>query len=573
MYAHLHNHFLVDSSAKITDAVSKAAADNQPAMAITDHNLIALHLKFYDECIKKGIKPILGCECYFTESFHNSDNPRNLDKYHLIVLAKNKIGLSNLYKMLDFSRNNYSIKERVSLVDWNLLERFKEGLIVTNACVYGNLAQKIIKKKNYLEDAGRFISIFGNDFYFELGYHYFPDQRYANAEIIKIAEKFGKTPILNNDCHYVNQEDWYIHNIIFNKTFAFKNSPATEETQDSFFKTEAEMLALGYDPEYMSETCRLAERVEIFNPRDILTENYRPDKNNFFLNGKLFTVLASNSVLWAAEYFKINADDLKIITKNIDDNLSLNENYTNNSGLRSFLDDNPLVAEAAYKLEGIVTDIQPDFENVILRNETMPSMFFAGAALFSQFDYSDEKHKVSLLSIEEFPDHKKKIERISILCSGIKLYENDDFSEAVDVLYAIATDLEFGNTANFFIANSFFFMNKYSDADNYYRKISEEKLDQERKYWYNYFRAIIDYKYRKNSESAINYLTKAMVINSAKANAYHYIGLIYNDLRNYPLAKNYLKKFIELARSKENDKIERVKKILAKIENFQEQQS
>lgn len=241
MYSHLHNHFLIDSSAKIADAVAKAVSDNQPAIAITDHNLVSLHQQFYDECVKQKIKPVLGCECYFTDFFRSDDNPKNLEKYHLIVLAKNAIGLSNLYKMLDYSRVNYTIKEKVSLVDWELLERFKEGLIVTNACVYGSIAQKIINKKNYLYDAERFVSIFGDDFYFELGYHYFPDQRYANSEIIKLAEKFGKIPILNNDCHYINQEDWYIHNIIFNKTFLFKNNPASEETQDSYFKTEEEM--------------------------------------------------------------------------------------------------------------------------------------------------------------------------------------------------------------------------------------------------------------------------------------------------------------------------------------------
>lgn len=324
---------------------------------------------------------------------------------------------------------------------------------------------------------------------------------------------------------------------------------------------------------YLNENCRLAEKVELINPKIILAENYKPEKKNIILNGKLLKIKAYNSVFWAAEYFKKSDDILKNILKNIDDNFSLKENCQGNAELKNFLCDNPMISEAAYKLEGIITDILPDFENVLLRSETTPSIYFAGAVLFSQMDLIENCAEILKRPINEYPGLRKKIDTLKILNNGIKLYDNDEFHEAIEILNEISSHKEFGNSANFYIANSYFFLNKYSDAEYCYKKIILENLEPEQKYWYNYFRAIIDYKYRKNTDSAINYLEQAISISSLKSNAFHYLGLIYNDIKNYGLAKKYLGMFIERARSKDADKIERVKKILSKIEIIQETNS
>ncbi|HON55658.1 MAG TPA: PHP domain-containing protein, partial [bacterium] len=208
MYVHLHNHFLIDSSIKIKDALEKIKKDNQPAIAITDHNLVSLHFAFYYESIKQNIKPILGCECYFVDDAESKGAASNKD--HIILYAKNIDGLANLYRLIIESRLKYSVSDKASLIDWQLLEKYRDGLIVTNACIYGALANSIVKKSDkYLYRADRFVNLFGDDFFFEIGYHYFPEQLYANEAIIKLAEKYGKTAVLVNDAHHLNKEDWY----------------------------------------------------------------------------------------------------------------------------------------------------------------------------------------------------------------------------------------------------------------------------------------------------------------------------------------------------------------------------
>jgi len=117
MFVHLHNHFLVDSSIKVEDAIKKIKKDNQPAIAITDHNLVSLHIKFYQECVRAGVKPILGCECYFVDDCGANKIENDKNKEHLLIIAKTEIGLKNLYALTNASRKNHYIKEKVSLVD------------------------------------------------------------------------------------------------------------------------------------------------------------------------------------------------------------------------------------------------------------------------------------------------------------------------------------------------------------------------------------------------------------------------------------------------------------------------
>ncbi|HPG32091.1 MAG TPA: PHP domain-containing protein, partial [bacterium] len=137
MFVHLHNHYLIDSSMRIEPAVQKAVQDAHPAIAITDHNLVSLHIRFFNECLKHKIKPVFGCECYFVDSADMNFIENDKNKEHILILAKNPAGLANLYNIVSRSRIKYPLKEKTSLVDWKTLELYKEGLIVTNACIYG----------------------------------------------------------------------------------------------------------------------------------------------------------------------------------------------------------------------------------------------------------------------------------------------------------------------------------------------------------------------------------------------------------------------------------------------------
>ena len=85
----LHTHTcysLLDALIKVEDYVEWGKNNNMPALAITDHGSMGGTLKFYEECNKQGIKPILGMEAYTTLDLENQSR----DNYHLVLLAKNK---------------------------------------------------------------------------------------------------------------------------------------------------------------------------------------------------------------------------------------------------------------------------------------------------------------------------------------------------------------------------------------------------------------------------------------------------------------------------------------------------
>ena len=144
-----------------------AKHNNFKALAITDHGNIFGAVKFFQKCKKAGIKPILGMEAYFTEDV----TIKNADKkyYHLIILVQNEIGYKNLCKLISFSyQKGFYFKPRI---DYDILEKHTEGLIVTSACLGGHIPT-LLMNDQYEEAEKRidwFLEVFGRErFYFEV---------------------------------------------------------------------------------------------------------------------------------------------------------------------------------------------------------------------------------------------------------------------------------------------------------------------------------------------------------------------------------------------------------------------
>lgn len=211
----LHTHScysLLDALIKIEDYVNWGKDNNMPALAITDHSSLSGTIKFYKECHKQEIKPILGMEAYMTVNLEEQER----DNYHLVLLAKNKTGWLNLIKLHNQSYYNFYYKPRITFED---LEKYSEGLIALSACLGGLIPKTIMQQDTVKLDKyiKRFKNIFGEDFYLELQDHNLEQQRPVNQILIQLSRAYNIKLIATNDAHYVNSDDSYAHQVLLCK--------------------------------------------------------------------------------------------------------------------------------------------------------------------------------------------------------------------------------------------------------------------------------------------------------------------------------------------------------------------
>jgi DNA polymerase-3 subunit alpha len=178
-----------------------------PAIAITDHGSLSGHREMYRIAKASGIKPILGIEGYMCEDrFDQRDKSERADQLdmvynHIILLAKNKVGLENLNKLNEIAwTEGYYKKPRI---DFEVLAKYKEGIIVSSACPSGIIAKSIElgelgMAKKYIK---WFKEQFGDDYYLEVMPH---NDDSINRNILLLADEFKVKPIVTPDCHHVD---------------------------------------------------------------------------------------------------------------------------------------------------------------------------------------------------------------------------------------------------------------------------------------------------------------------------------------------------------------------------------
>ena len=202
MFSNLHTHTdysLHDGYAKIPDLVSRAKELGYPALAITDHGTVTGLIDFYEECKKQRVKPILGCEFYYTNEITVQEAPT----YHLLILAKDNEGYKNMMKLDTYAHEHFYRKPRIGI---EALKQYHEGLVCTTACIAGPLSASEPESlyNNLLE-------IFGDDLYVEIQPHDFQEQIEYNG---KWKDYFpdSKT-IVTLDSHYIDKEDIQAHKL------------------------------------------------------------------------------------------------------------------------------------------------------------------------------------------------------------------------------------------------------------------------------------------------------------------------------------------------------------------------
>jgi len=278
-FTHLHVHTqysILDGASDISDLLAKAVDDGMKAVAITDHGNMFGVKEFYNEAKKQGIKPIIGCEMYLAEdSRFDKSEKKDRSGYHLIVLAKNKTGYDNLIKLVSYAWTEGFYY--TSRIDKDLLKKYSEGLIVSSACLGGEVPKAIIQKgKEAAKEVIReYKEVFGDDFYLELMRHpsgrpekdkeVYEVEEEANKVMIELAKELQVKVIATNDVHFINEEDAEAHDrlICLNTGKDLDDPDRMTYTKQEFFKTTSEMTELFSDiPEAIENTQEIVDKVE-----------------------------------------------------------------------------------------------------------------------------------------------------------------------------------------------------------------------------------------------------------------------------------------------------------------------
>jgi len=305
-FSHLHTHTqfsLLDGAASIQSLYKKAIKDGMPALAITDHGNMFGAFEFVSEAYKHKnddgtlkVKPIVGCEFYVVADRHRKTFSKEVkdERYHQVLLAKNKLGYQNLIKLtsLGYTEGLYSKYPRI---DKELIEKYHEGLIATTCCIGAYVPQTILHdgEEKAEKEFKWWLDIFGDDYIIELQRHNIKEQEIINQVLLKFAAKFNVPVIATNDSHYTDRDDYNAHDILLcintgekqstpgfddfvNDDANIKNRRFKFPNDQFYFKTTEEMSKLFSDiPQAIDNTNLVADKVEVLNlKKDILLPNF-----------------------------------------------------------------------------------------------------------------------------------------------------------------------------------------------------------------------------------------------------------------------------------------------------------
>ena len=324
VHLHVHTYYsILDGQSSVERLVDKAVGNGMRAMAITDHGNMFAIKNFYNYCNKvnkklkaegkPAFKPILGCEMYVARHKKESKIKENGDMggKHLVVLAKNYVGYKNLIKLVSRAWvDGFYMRPRT---DHDDLERFHEGLIVSSACIAGEVPSKILKGDidGARESIRWFKRVFGEDYYLELQRHEvtnpsihanrqtYPLQQKANKMLLQLAKEENVKVICTNDAHFVDEENAEAHDhLICLSTGKDLDDPnRLLYTKQEWFKTREEMNQVFSDlPEVLRNTCEIADKVEFYSIDNAPIMPFFPIPEDFGTEEKLRQTVSNEAI-------------------------------------------------------------------------------------------------------------------------------------------------------------------------------------------------------------------------------------------------------------------------------------
>ncbi len=271
VHLHCHTHYsLLDGANEVHRLVERAVELKMPALAITDHGNMFGVLEFYKACKQAGIKPLIGMEAYMAPGSRKEKKSGGRGgsqaAYHLVLLAKNTTGYQNLMKLSSIAYlEGFYYKPRI---DREVLQQYKEGLIVLSACMKGEvftlLANEDWKGARRVVDEYR--EMFGEDYYLEIQNHRIPEEA-GYEKVYRLARDMGVPVVATNDVHYLLREHYESHDILLClQSGKSLNDPnrLRYNTPELYLKSADEMYEVFRDrADVLERTLEVAEKVDL----------------------------------------------------------------------------------------------------------------------------------------------------------------------------------------------------------------------------------------------------------------------------------------------------------------------
>ncbi|MGB0561268.1 MAG: DNA polymerase III subunit alpha, partial [Spirulinaceae cyanobacterium] len=285
---HIHTDYsLLDGASQVPALVNRASELGMPAIAVTDHGVMYGALELLKTCRKKGMKPIIGNEMYVING-DITDKKTRYKRYHQVVLAKNTQGYRNLVKLTSLSHldgmQGRGIFSR-PCINKELLVKYHQGLIVTSACLGGEVPQCILKNEldRAREVASWYKDLFGSDYYLEIQDHGSAEDRIVNVELVKISRELDIKVIATNDSHFISCNDVEAHDALLciQTGKLITEDKRLRYSGTEYLKSAEEMKLLFRDhlsdeviEEALATTLEVAEKVQ---PYKVLGETRIPE--------------------------------------------------------------------------------------------------------------------------------------------------------------------------------------------------------------------------------------------------------------------------------------------------------
>ena len=271
-FVHLHTHSeysLLDGANRLSDLIRRAKAFEMPALALTDHGCLYGAWTFQKLARKEGLKPIVGMEAYVAPGDRRErtrSGQGGKAHYHLVLLARDAEGYRNLIRLSSIGyTEGFYYRPRV---DRETLARYSEGIIVTSACMAGELARHLIAGNDEIarEVAGWYADTFPGRYYLEVQAHGTPGQAEVNEKIFALAGQLGLPVVATNDAHFLQHEHHPAHDILVCIGTARNHDDEDRLRYDDglYFKSPEEMAAaFPGRPDVIENTLRIADEVTL----------------------------------------------------------------------------------------------------------------------------------------------------------------------------------------------------------------------------------------------------------------------------------------------------------------------
>lgn len=350
-YAHLHVHSsysLLDGISQRSDLIRKAKEFGQPGLAMTEHGNIFAAISFYKDCMAAGVIPIIGMEAYiapdtrfgrsYAKKGEAEDDAKNGDlsmsAYHLTILSKNRDGYENLKTLSTLAyREGFYRKPRI---DDEILEKYKDGLIVLSGCLASKTSRLIVagQTDKAIAEVDKMRSLFGDDFFLEVMDHNIEEERVVRDALIDFGKKHGIGMVMTGDSHYTEHGDSFAHEVALaigtNKT-VIDPDHWKFQGEGYWFKSSEEMAARAEEAsipaEALTNAWNIAKRVQDYGfslasktkkpsiPlfRDASGNAYTNDDCHLLLHMKAMNGLVERGVSGISEYDKRLEEELETI--------------------------------------------------------------------------------------------------------------------------------------------------------------------------------------------------------------------------------------------------------------------